>query len=122
MSAARAYLSDRSAREQERAKGYPPDWKAWAEAEARRIVGEVEPSHGRNGTTVYLNHWYFSGLTSSASRQDATGRAIMALRDTLSAWLSLPSCAVCGAPFDHGCNIGVCSEACEDEANTRGMQ
>lgn len=27
-----------------------------------------------------------------------------------------PGCAVCGQPFDHGCNIGVCSQACLEAA------
>lgn len=89
-------------------------------ARAPRFLSDVEPAYGRTGRTVYLSPWYFAGFTAPAFRVDDTGLAVMALRDTLAAWLALPACVVCGAPFDHGCNTGVCSEACERAADAQG--
>lgn len=31
-----------------------------------------------------------------------------------------PTCARCGKAFDHGCNTGVCSEACEQASKRCG--
>jgi hypothetical protein len=102
----RAKLSEQGARYVRRMQAREVYLPAEAEAEARAILTEVEfvrapeTFHVQAGRPVYVFE---------QQAQDA-------LAEALERWLALPSCAVCGAPFEHGCNSGACSEACEVEA------
>jgi hypothetical protein len=71
--------------------------------EARMLLAEVEPDG-----LVQCGHGLFGYM------EDGTlGGAHRLLAAALASFVDAPDCAVCGAPFDHGCNSGACSLACE---------
>ena len=79
---------------------------------------------GTYHSVVFLN-------TRTMGHGTLLAEAQIALAEALTRWLDLPTCVACGVPFDHGCNIAVCSEACrgfvedddeQDEAMARSVE
>lgn len=84
---------------------------------APRFLSDVEPpsysgSFG-DGPTILADLREAPLAFGRGHRTEEAGRA---LAEALAAFLDLPACALCGAPFEHGCNTGVCSWACEERS------